>query len=137
MRGINRTKWGVGCIKWGGNRGLDMKPFLTWLILGTCLLLFGCQDTAVRQDREAIALNFEVYPGDGGPLISYCDDMETFYNDGFAFTPGEDVELFRMLAQEAIDKKGSNYQGRLTGSAICDAMLIVTEYNEAEFPSRI
>lgn len=114
-----------------------MKPFLTWLILGTCLLLFGCQETAARDGREAIALNFEVvYPGDK-PLISYCDDMETFYNDGFAFSPSEDVELFRIHAMEAIDKKSSNYRGRLTGSAICDAMLIITEYNEVEFPNRI
>ena len=65
-----------------------MKHLITWLTLGTILLLFGCQGCQRQQahlDNDALR----------SPLvIDYCSDLDLFYSDGFAFDYEEDVKIF-------------------------------------------
>jgi len=69
-----------------------MKHWLAWLILGTCVLLFGCQQAA-RDDTPSNLAPTDLPTRTAD--IDFCRDLDLFYNEGFALSYDEDLRLFR------------------------------------------
>lgn len=96
-------------------KGRDMKHWIAWLTLGACLLLFGCQDATrnLAMGRRYRPAKMTHHPD----AIDFCREMDLFYNEDFALSYEEDVQLLH--AQ--ITGFGLR-RTRLDGPALCGAL---------------
>jgi len=86
-----------------------MKHLITWFVLGACLLLLGCQESADRRTAGTLPQS--------KPLVDFCNEVDAFHNEKFAFSPAEDVKLFQAKLESRVLKKT-----RVSGKAMCEAL---------------
>lgn len=93
-----------------------MKPLIIWLTLGACLLLFGCQDSNKQANLQMSQIK---------PSTSYCNQVDAFYNEDFAFSCEEDLHLFQAKIN-GLTHQNELAKTRLDGLEIFEAIAKVT-----------
>ncbi len=97
-----------------------MRHLITWLTLGTILLLFGCQDC---QRQQAHLDNDTLRPP---PVIDYCGDLDLFYNEGFAFDYEDDMKIF--TAKIEVQRLAKT---RLSGETLLHALRLAAQPDDS------
>jgi hypothetical protein len=98
------------CFKYGEK---NMKPLITWITIGACLLLFGCSE---QQKTQANMQHLTVTP-----QVTYGTRVNALYNESFVFSPGEDLQLFQAKVNGYVIEREMN-RTRLDGQTIMRAI---------------
>ena len=106
-----------------------MLRFLMWFTLGALLLLSSC--TQHRYSLHAYRLytmnnSAENLDNAVQPAIAYSDRIDTFYNNDFKMSFGEDMQAFYGKV-DACPKPGEQPPAKLSGRKLYQALAIIDE----------
>ena len=110
-----------------------MVRFLIWLILGALLLLSSC--TQHRYSAHAYRLHTTNHRAENladavEPAISYSSKIDTFYNDDFKMSFGEDIQTFYRKVDAWAEQKHRS-ETMLSAEDLYRALAILDEPEKA------